>query len=432
MSGIVSQDPARAPDPARASNPAPDPTRAPDPAPRAPDPAAAPVPVWLRDEPEITALLNTAVDRFDGLPAEMRRRDVFVPIEPHVSSLARADAAADQLWKLIGELERLGVASIRRGRRGPYDPEWKAAKLAFPAASETVLRNWLLRERTSPESVLWREAIERRAGSFPAGTEALAERRVAIEGRSADEVVGAFALLGTVRRPATLRQLSAFAFWGDSKVLDERGDLIAALFPTLEIRERAIVVSVFLQDVCDGVLFIENQDTYTAACGGHPAEVVGHALVFASGFRSSAERVRCRDGALLHFAGPGASPAASGTPTLGGTPTLDGTPIRERFESWWFGEADALGPCSFWGDLDFAGMQILRSLRRRFGDVRAWRPGYEPMLAALQAQGGRLPIQAQARGQVDPGSTGCPYADDVLLPAIRQWGLMDQELPIGL
>jgi hypothetical protein len=32
-----------------------------------------------------------------------------------------------------------------------------------------------------------------------------------------------------------------------------------------------------------------------------------------------------------------------------------------------------------------------------------------------------------ARGQIDPASTGCSYADDFLLPAVRKWGFRDQE-----
>src|SRR5690606_1813921 len=119
---------------------------------------------------------------------------------------------------------------------------------------------------------------------------------------------------------------------------------------------------------CEGVLFIENQDTYTAACAGFPAAARNLARVYASGFRSSAERVRSPGGALLHFAGDFAR--------------------RERFEDWWFERAEPPGPCWFWGDLDFAGMQILKSLRRRFGNVSAWEPGYASMLAALQREGG--------------------------------------------
>jgi len=62
-------------------------------------PASAPV--WLHEEPEIVALLNAALDRFDRQPAEERERDVSLPAERFLSSLSRSDQAADQLWKLM-------------------------------------------------------------------------------------------------------------------------------------------------------------------------------------------------------------------------------------------------------------------------------------------------------------------------------------------
>ena len=208
---------------------------------------------------------------------------------------------------------------------------------------------------------------------------------------------------------ATLRQLSTHAFWGDSKVLDERADLLTALFPALQIRERAIVVAVHLPLAIRGALFIENQDTYTAALGGEPPAVADHALIYMAGFRGAAARIRMRDGACLHFGGPGMAGRS------------------DEFERWWFGVEPSAVAMSFWGDLDFAGMQILKSLRSRFGAVTAWRVGYEPMLADLRAAGRGASVQAEPHKQVDPGQTGCDYADSQLLPAIREHGFWHQE-----
>ena len=365
-------------------------------------------PVWLSEEPEIKALLHAALDRFDRQPAEERERDVFLTAERLLLSLSRSDAAADNLWHLVRELERSGVLKVRSGRPGPYDPQWKGAKLAFPASSEVTLREWLGRDRAPPELARWRAAVQAASHVFAGACDGLLARRIVIDGRSPEEVVSAFVRMASHSGPITLRQLSALCFWGDSKILDDRADLVAQLFPQLVIRERAIVVSIYLPARCEGVLFIENQDTYTAACDGVPIEVAHLALVFASGFRSSAQRVRSPGGAILHYAGPGA----------------DGE-NRRQIERWWFDQDPPPGPCWFWGDLDFAGMQILKSLRSRFGDVSAWPPGYERMLATLRASGG----YSTGGQQVDPVSTGCALADEQLLPAIRTWGHLDQECP---
>jgi len=367
-------------------------------------------PPWLAEEAEIVALLGAALDRFDRQRGVDRERQFSLMAENYLPSLLRADAAADQTWDLVKDLRDRGVLGVRTVRRSPYDPEWKGAKLAFSPTIEDTLRAWLNRDWNEPAMQLWRLAVERNAASFPDGGALLLNQRLAVANRTAEEVVTAMTAARDVRGPVTLRQLSATLFWGDSKVLDERGELVAALWPELAIRERALVVAVYLPATCRGVLFIENQDTYTAAAGGTVPGVADLALVFAAGFRGAASRVRSRAGALLHYSGMHEAARVS------------------EFDEWWFGQAFKAWPCWFWGDLDFSGMQILKSLRSRFADLCAWQPGYEPMLARLKtsaAYSGRL---IDDRGQIDPMVTGCAYADSTLLQAIRELGPMDQEM----
>jgi hypothetical protein len=86
-------------------------------------------------------------------------------------------------------------------------------------------------------------------------------------------------------------------------------------------------------------------------------------------------------------------------------------------------------PCWFWGDLDFSGMRILAAVRRPFPTVSAWMPGYQPMHHALMRGHGHRPESAGKEAQKDLDRTGCPYADSVLLPAIRDEGrFLDQEV----
>lgn len=366
-------------------------------------------PQWLDDEAEILALLHAALDLFDRQRGADRRRRIHLAAIEHLSSLARADAAADQTWALVGELERRGVLTIRRAARNLYDVDWKGAKIAFSPEAEPPLRDWLDRDWNAPAALVWRQAIERHAGSFHDAGTALSAQRIVIENRSPQEIVAALAEAANMTVPVTLRQLSATVFWGNSKILDDRAPLIAALFPQLQIRDRALVLAAYLPQLCRGVLFVENQDTYTNAAAGMPVEARELALVFAAGFRGGASRVRSRSGSLLHTAGPG---------------RLD---YGDRFDAWWYDTGRALGPSWFWGDLDFAGMQILKTLRNRFEGLFAWEPGYESMLAQLQSRGGYSGRVGEAKGQIDPGLTGCPYADGTLLPAIRRYGQRDQE-----
>lgn len=363
-------------------------------------------PSWLQDEPEVRALLGAALDRFDEQSGTQRRRATFLLAERYLHSLARADEQADQVWALVEGLADAGVLELRLAKRGALDPDWHKAKIAFAPGAEPLLREWLDRPRAESSMAQWRRAVEEHAHLFPSGHEMLMTRRIACAGRSEREVVAALAGLASIRQPATLRQLSKLAFWGDSKVLDDRGELIAALFPELPVRERPIVVTVHLPERVDGVLFIENQDNYSAAIDGELAAARELAVVFLHGFRGTAARIRSRQGVRLHYGGPGIE-------------------RREQFERWWFDAEVPMPPLFFWGDLDFASMQMLKTLRQRFDGITAWRPGYEPMLTELAASdGGKRPA---GHRQVDPGATGCAFADEVLLPAVRSLGCWDQE-----
>jgi hypothetical protein len=86
-------------------------------------------------------------------------------------------------------------------------------------------------------------------------------------------------------------------------------------------------------------------------------------------------------------------------------------------------------PMRFFGDLDFAGLAILRALRSNLPAIQAWPPGYDALMAAGDQGLAHTPEEADKAEQRDGGATGCPYADDKLLPWLRGHGrFVDQEL----
>ena len=366
-------------------------------------------PRWLDDDTEIITLLHAVVDRFDSHSGEARSKNIPLVAERFLASLKRLDESADQQWQLIESLQRLGVLHIKPGKRSLLDAPWSGAKLAFPPSAETTLRHWLNRPALPSELERWRKLVSRYAGAFPGDSDALFRRRLVIPGHTDEETLVALARVSTIREPITLRQLSAALFRGDSKLLDDREELIRSLFPHLPIRQRAIVVAIHLPEVIEGILFVENQESYISASEGALPGTGQLALVYTAGFRSSAERIREPDGALLHFSGTGIER------------------WRETLDGWWFTRKECPLPRFFFGDLDYSGMQILAALRRRFGEVTAWQPGYAYLLERVIADGGHAPDAADKRLQIDPETTGCTYADEVLLPAMRSYGFMDQE-----
>lgn len=98
----------------------------------------------------------------------------------------------------------------------------------------------------------------------------------------------------------------------------------------------------------------------------------------------------------------------------------------QRFKAWLYGGAVKPAVGSY-GDLDFTGLTILTQLRASLPACGAWRPGYEALRARLHT--GHAPDEADKERQQDPGVTGCAYADEVLLPALRNAKrCVDQEL----
>ncbi|WP_431113209.1 Wadjet anti-phage system protein JetD domain-containing protein [Variovorax paradoxus] len=206
-----------------------------------------------------------------------------------------------------------------------------------------------------------------------------------------------------------LREASARAFHGRSKVLDNREELLRLLGarPDQFLESPVQLLVALPQEQFQRVLFVENLVTFERMCDHRRTAWASAALVFASGFKGAAKRLRRPVGSRLYWR-DGSQGAA------------------EQFKSWLYGSVSL--STAFFGDLDYSGMHILAGLRAAFPDCIAWEPGYSALLEMVAAGRGHSPEQADKTGQADPGTTGCRYSDEMLLPAIRRSGLfVDQE-----
>ena len=107
-----------------------------------------------------------------------------------------------------------------------------------------------------------------------------------------------------------------------------------------------------------GALFIENQMSFEQAARSGSANLEGLALVYAAGFKGSAQHLRSPAGASVFYSERG---------------WMD-SEAREGFRGNLFSTED-LRPSYFWGDLDWSGMSILKALRSSFPNMEAWEPG---------------------------------------------------------
>jgi hypothetical protein len=260
----------------------------------------------------------------------------------------------------------------------------------------------------------WKAALQVGLNAPASVVEAMLPYTLNIDGKSAQEVVQALNQLRALKgQTLRLREASSLVFWGLSKELDNRADMVAKLLEmdSCPFEEPPLHVAICLPATpVAAILFVENKTTFDTLGRYEDPLLNGIALIYSAGFLASAHRLRSRTHTNCYF-------AESGSHNTGNA---------ERVHAFLFDNADL--PCYFFGDLDFSGMGILKAMRQNFPTLRAWDPGYLRLLERLRCGNGHSPAAAGKSRQRDPVETGCSLADDILLPAMREARLfVDQE-----
>ncbi|WP_287173477.1 Wadjet anti-phage system protein JetD domain-containing protein [Mesorhizobium sp.] len=371
-------------------------------------------------------IFEKALDRLDRASAEDRINAVRIPIDvdtaPEIFS-AETNADRELAWHVLKTLEQDNLGRIEFGkaaRHGAFHERKPVFVISMLA--EDRIRGAYGRPRRGPSySLVWQRLVDSSALSEQA-KDIIRKLPIAIADRKAEEVFERLMTIQEKHDPkadALLREISARAFWGLSKILDARHDLVAALLDLDECpyADQPIHLSVYFAGAYDGrLLFIENKtsferairDIHHAAAG--ESAYAGMAVIYCSGFVGSSRNLRKSQSVRLFHAIDEISLAAS----------------IELFKRDLFSDVDV--PTYFWGDLDYSGMAILHHLRGTFRSAMAWEPGYALMLGHLLTGVGHTPEEARKEGQRPIELTGCRYADEALLPAIRAHGrFVDQE-----
>ncbi len=371
-------------------------------------------PRWLEDYPEIESCLQGFINKLEIQPAKERTRKKipYAINRKNFPSLWQQTTESDYQWQLIRDLESdYGICEIRfNKKRNPLDPEFHNASIQIFCDAEKTIRNWLNRPYEEPLLKQWKEVVKQQESLFPGTIERLQSRIFNIQGKSTKEVVRAFIVLGEyLEKFLTLRQLSARCFWGMSKILDNQEDLVLSLYPGMNIKPRPLIISLHIPDNATACLFIENHDTYVNALQGDIPITKHQVLVYCSGFLGSANRIRTSGSVVFHW-------------SSGSTSSK-----KQSFENWWLHQSGSNLPVFFWGDLDYSGMAILAALKKVFPEIKAWQPGYTKMLEALDEKMAHEVDVSGKNNQEDPVTTGCDYADKILLPTLRLL-FVDQEV----
>jgi hypothetical protein len=350
-------------------------------------------PPWLAEEPWLCKLLHWFLDKLDA----PRTRPVTRRVKPAtIPALFEFSQDTRYRWQLVEKLAvEFRVFTIKYDvHRGNSQERYENAQLQLHPDCEDQLRTWLDRPREDPVLVAWRDAVAPHAAQFTDGGASLFFTRPGMEAFTPADLVAAFVEAGTLLdHGLSLREISARCFGGHSKFLDTRADLLHHLFGERAkgMAPRPLLLTAWAPQAFEQLLIVENQDNFLRLVDAPPP---GYALLYSAGFRASAGRL------------------ASGHTRFAFMPHSD----SDGFYARWL-QPDL--PVWFWGDLDFTGLGILKALRGTFPHVRAWQPGYALLLERLLANASHTAAAAAKDGQQDPGITGCSYADDVLLPALR-------------
>ncbi|QEI06720.1 hypothetical protein FXN63_13435 [Pigmentiphaga aceris] len=374
---------------------------------------------WWLDTSEVQALLLNLVAHLEKAELRGSARAQSVALNDKTwPALYRADRESrkEELWAHFRDMCRRGWLSVTPASAATkvsgYDLKPRVVVL-----DENQLRVAAKRPfRVKSSAEKWKDAVERILDTSDAGKAVAAGYCIDIPERSTDDIVQRLNLLHAIAaEQLLLREVSAKLFWGMSKVLDKRQALVAAVLGEEECPFPAspVQLQVYLPSNYSEVLFIENQVTFERALRSHSPSFSRLALVYASGFKGSAKRLRSLDTCSLFYSQFG---------------TKD-TPVSDRFENWLLTSTSAdAAPTWFWGDLDYAGMRILAAMRASFPQIQSWKAGYAPMLRHLEEGHGHHPEAADKTGQKRIQHTGCAYADQVLLPAIdKAQKFVDQE-----
>lgn len=374
--------------------------------------------------PAVDALLNAVMDRVEAKPFAQRSRAIHFSLTAATwPAFFDIEHPAERhfVWRALEALGTKPGFGLRLDQRRGYrdlDIWQRSPALVISAEAECFLREATGRKPSAIADWIarWRLAVP---GYFaePQLCEQLHARPIAIPQRAPEQVLERLAGIRELAgADLMLHEVASRQFWGLSKVLNGHQETIALLlgldvcpFPDKPVQ---LLVAGRGHEADAPILFVENAATFESLASGSLALADGFVLIYASGYKASARRLRRPAGSSVYLA-----PDA-----FGGRHEL-----IQGFLGWLCSD-DVARPVHFWGDLDFAGMDILRQLRAVFPAAQAWKPGYEALLARLEANESHAPEEAKKAGQEDPGTTGCQYADEVLLPALRLRGrFVDQE-----
>lgn len=358
----------------------------------------------------ISKVLNQILDKLDKQGFNARTQNILTAInENNFKELYEPseDLNDEILEKDINNLVEIGLFSFSSKTKNFLPLVDRKVKLIFNKEYENTIRSFYKRENIDNK---WIECLNQCKSFDKELFDILKISPINIEEKTEKEILTRFeSWFNEIKFSNSLREESARCFWGMSKIF-ENHKLLANY---LKLNTMPVSLQIHAKsEQINNILFIENLETFYS-CIQSPNKIFNNtALIYSSGYKASAKRVRDRSGSKLFF-------------------TNDckfSSKEKEDFISWFYEEGFFDTNTYFWGDFDFEGMGILGALKSNFKNLQAWQIAYDKMIKVIISDFGHTAQMAGKIKQKEPKTTGCSYTDNILIPLLLQKKLfLDQE-----
>lgn len=382
-------------------------------------------PAFVRN-PCVRRCLTRFLDLLDKVGFDDRSQRLVEPVTPpkYPELFSPKEPEDDEVaWHHLEQLAREGVIQIERTQKRGLSQlrPWEKTRIVFLPEGEAKARDWLNRHNADPEMEQWAEAAHQFASNFQDLTILKPSSFSSLRPYPAFDVVSRLARLPGLlsERKLSLYQASAILFWGDSKALRGKEKILTQLFGRdfFEMEQRPILIEAAYKTGSEGILVVENMDSFVAASDDRIPGVEHLSILYAQGFKGAASRIR--DPRVTRF--------------YWSASALPDPHWARQFQDSWFSEGPVSQPMYYFGDLDPSGLRIYANMRQAFPDMRPWEQGYQLLIDRLRSGEGHRQENTGKSQQGDLINTGCAWMDRVVVPVMKETGLcVDQEAAIQI
>ncbi len=359
---------------------------------------------------DISKIFHIILDKLDQQPSSLRSRKIKIPIDhKHLPTLYSPKDFNDdkKLEDALTALLSKDIFSIEERQKESFKlfSEKKDAKLVFNYEYEEGLRKFFNRPVLVDK---WLNTVNKRS-NIEDLKELLFRNKIRISSKTEEEILEKLIILLTSNNSnKSVRHISSKYFWGLSKLLDNKSEII----DYCSLKPSPIILHIkSFNKKFKNILFVENLDTYTQILDSQNSIFNDYLIIYSSGFKAAAKRLRTTQGSKLFFEE---------------NCQLD-KEGRETLKDWIYDKRQINVNVYFWGDMDYAGINIFSTIKDIFTELEIWKPGYDELLNAIDVKDSHKPLDSDKESQVQPKLTGVQYIDEVLIPILKNEEFVDQE-----